>query len=542
MAMAVMPMPTGLRMPTPTALAMPWQTAAGVLPAPHVERHSIGALFGDNDGVESQRFAQQPRRSPEGDPDTATLEQPLDQPSSTFLLLGDSAEGDPQLLKRSSHTSHADNLKFRCLYRNPHTTNGGEDLDIYRPLVFMLGSSSIWANCEPRVEEVELRKVRAEVDGISSRVGIRLVKLYFKYVYPYFPIVSRSRMLQDYGLAEDTVSDLPLSLKSALYACAMPYMVYDDVLSTMIDLNVPAAKTLFRICWMAISQEAHSPHLATMQACLMLLQRDNYDRYIHGSPFQGSLMAWTVSIAQTLGFSTDCSTVRGIPPWEKRLRKRLWWATYVLDKWTFSLSGLTSHIRDDDFDVLPLMSADFDADSRGSIALSPDPSPGLNHFQHLVDLTFVLSDTMDAFFTIRACKATANDFAKTSRLANDLDARLHKWKASFEQFTAAQTPNPAQRTRLDGNSSLHLAYWAVRLTVFRAMLRALTSTHGTVEDKQLRREYRDSVRKSAESYCIEVVDFVENLTPGAWNSFWHKCSRHPCQPWSNPSTAFANTF
>ena len=471
--------------------------------------------------ADRQPMEQQGSEDPRLDDDGP--EQPLDQKSWTYLLLGDSGEADPHLLKRSSLAAHADNLRFRRLYRDQDPSNGGEDLDRQRPLVFMLGAHSLYNKYEPRANEDELRKIQIELDRISNKVGTRLVKLYFKYVYPYFPVLSRSRLLQDYGLAEDTVSELPLSLKAALYASALPYMVYDDILSTMLDLDLPTAQSLYRMCWTAITHEIHTPRTSTIQACLLLLQRDNIDRYVQGSPFQWSLMAWTVSLAQTLGLSTDCSTVGGIPQWERRLRKRLWWATYALDKWNFSLSGLTSHIRNEDFDVLPLTSSDFASDGRGSNGLSPDTIEGSNHFQLLVELTTLLSDITDTFFTIRASKTTASDFAATCRLANELQTRLQAWKSSFDQFVAIQTPGPTLRTRLDGNASLHLAYYAVRLLLFRAMLRSLTAATGTPEDKQLREECSESVRRGAETCCEEVVEFIDNLPSGAWNAFWHKC-------------------
>lgn len=505
---------------------MPWQMTPDAHAGLLLDQHGLGDnQFTIESTPESQTLITQASPEPNTEPDA--LDKPLDWPPQTFMLLGDSGEADPHLLKRSSLAAHADNLRFRRLYRDQRALDGGQDLDHQRPLVFMIGSENLYDKYEPRLEDDVLRSIQSELGRISTTVGIRLVKLYFRFIYPYFPVISRSRMLQDYGLAEDIVAGLSLSLKAALYASALPYMVYDDVLSTMLDLDLPTAKSLYRMCWTAITHEIHSPGLSTMQACLLLLQRDNVDRYVQGSPFQWSLMAWTVSLAQTLGLSTDCSTMRGIPAWEKRLRKRLWWATYVLDKWNFSLAGLTSHIKDEDFDVLPLTSADFASDGRGSNAFSPDPPPGPTHFQRLVELSTILANTVSAFFTIRATRTSTSNFAYTYQLANNLQLELETWKASFGQSIAMQAVGPAARTRLDGNASLHVAYWAVRLLLLRALLRSLEANAGTAEDKQLREEYRDAVRRSAESCCEEVVNFVENLAPGAWNAFWHKCRSLP---------------
>lgn len=472
-------------------------------PYPHVDSISETSVTSDvSEGSETNRNAR---------------ELPLDQAAWTYTLLGDSGEGDPHLLKRSALAIHAENIHFRLFSRDP---GSGEDLDCQRLIVYMLGRETLYNKYEPRVDEAELRAMRTELDQISSNVGIRLVQLVFRFINPYFPILSRSSMLQDGSPSEETLSSLPLSLKAVLYASALPYMVYDDVLSTMLDVSLPTANKLYRVAWSAITQEIHTPRLSTLQACLLLLQRDNIDRYVQGSPFQWSLLAWTVSLAQTLGLSIDSSTVHGMPAWEKRLRKRLWWATYVLDKWNFATAGLTSHIHEDDHDVLPLT----DADCASSDCTGPeDELQRLTHFRRLVELTILLSKTTTSFFTVKACRATAGNFSATMKKSNDLQAQLHGWKASLDSMTTSQPLDSAFRTRLDGNASLVVAYWASHLLIFRAILRSLESPEGSDQDKQLRSERRQSVRRGVENCCVQVVEYVDQLQAGAWNAFWHKC-------------------
>lgn len=231
-------------------------------------------------------------------------------------------------------------------------------------------------------------------------------------------------------------------------------------------------------------------------------------------------MAWTVSLAQTLGLSTDCSTVWGMPLWEKKLRKRLWWGTFVLDKWNYACSGLASHIHEDDYDVLPLDDSD--------VACSEMPEPIQNihtqgHFRHLVELTMILSDVTYSFFTIKASKRTSCDFSLSSTLANELRFRLDEWKVSFDKLSFFQSGELSSRAQIDGNASLGLAYWAVQLLIARATLRSLETRPGSVEERQIREECYGSARLKAEAYCLEIVEFTDRLQAGAWNAFWHKC-------------------
>ena len=41
-------------------------------------------------------------------------------------------------------------------------------------------------------------------------------------------------------------------------------------------------------------------------------------------------------------------------PWEKKLRKKLWWAVYLTDRWTSICHGNTPHLSDDSFDTSDL--------------------------------------------------------------------------------------------------------------------------------------------------------------------------------------------
>ncbi|KGO49841.1 Ureidoglycolate hydrolase [Penicillium expansum] len=369
--------------------------------------------------------------------------------------------------------------------------------------------------------------MRKELDGITIEVGVRLIKLFFKYIYPYFPILSRSRMMSDNSHVEEILLTLPLSLKEAVYASSLSFMIYDDYLSAMLDVDLPSAQNLYRISWIAITHEIHTPHLSTLQSCLLLLQRDNVSRYVQGSPFQWSLVAWTVSLAQTLGLSTDCSTWRGLPLWEKRLRRRLWWASYVLDKWILLFSGLASHIRHDDFDVLPLTAADFATDPdetnmpRGALDITQHQS---SHFYHLVELTRILSRINDTFFTVRSSKETASNILLTFELAKPIRSQLHSWRESFERFSTLQQNFSASRGQLDGNISLGLAYPVVTMLLFRALMRPLETSKGSAEDMILRESSRDSIRVGAEACCVEIVNCIELIQPSAWNAFWHKFS------------------
>ncbi|EXJ79069.1 hypothetical protein A1O3_08570 [Capronia epimyces CBS 606.96] len=462
-------------------------------------------------------------------------------PTKTAFLLGDTGESDPYLLRHFSSdylhsTYNIGNRSARHMLR-------ASDSDVLhsaaKPLIMDIADHSLYDRGEPRLDQRALDEAAEEVaQMVSDETGVRLVKLFFRYIYPYFPILSKTRLL--YPLAElpSKIKPLSLSLKAAIYASALAFFTYDDVLATTIVHCPPSSQRLYRIAWLAVTHEVHTPHLSTLQACLLLLQRVNDDRYVMDTVFRWSLLGWTVALAQTFGLSTDCLDWIGIPDWERRLRRRLWWAVFVMDKWAFMSAGLNSHIHDDDYDVTPLTRLDFvcgadsDADSAEQQTVDDggaDPASS-SHFYHLTRLTAIISEIQAAFFTIAASKRTQRDLALSIELAKPFRHHLKEWKVSYDQFLAAQPTTRSRplppRSGLDGNASLGLCYRVANIVLFRALLRPVESDlPRTTNGDGLAPAGHDAVRIGARACCVEAVEFVELLQRNVWDAFWHSWSR-----------------
>lgn len=367
----------------------------------------------------------------------------------------------------------------------------------------------------------------------SLDVAVRLARLYFRFVYPYFPIISKTHYF--YGLRE-RLKQSPLSLRAALIATGLAFASYDDVLATTLAHSFPSTQRLWQIVWLTVTHEMHTPHLATLQSCLLLLQRVNSDRYVMDTPFRWSLIAWSVALAQSLGLSTDCSDWQNIPAWEKRVRRRLWWAIYVVDKWSFMSAGLVSHIRDDDFDVSPLTTDDFVIDRPLSVSDTGqvskegwryDSSERTWHFLHLVQLSMILADILNAYFSVRASRRTQQDFGLCLEIARPFRTRLKEWKADFDAYSLRLLTSETRSSTsdLDGNASLGLAYPVVTIMLFRALLRPLESPSSSLEDAARMVAGREAVRMGAKACCVESVEFVEGLRRNAWDAFWPSWAR-----------------
>jgi hypothetical protein len=382
------------------------------------------------------------------------------------------------------------------------------------PITFMITEETIGRTGEPRGENDELAKASRMVEAMFS-IGQaeRLVKLFFVYVYPYFPVLSQTWFFTpDVSLASRVLS-LPLSLRCALYATAVPFMLYDDHLSTTLAHSSPSRSQLYRIAWMAIQTELHAPNLSTLQACLLMLQRGPTNQYIAATPFKASLLGWTVNLVHSLGIHRDCSGW-SLPAWERRVRIRLWWATFSMDVWTSIETGTPFLINTAECDVRPLKILKQASHSLDALELRKE----CVHFLHLTSLSRIVADLYTTFFTVQASASTSSDLFRSLELARTLRSRLSMWRQQYSAdcpLTSSQTipgdPN--------GNPALDLAYLVATARLFQALLRSLPYSADP--------EAANAVHSGALTCCREAAHFLETIVSysNVWNAFWHSWSQ-----------------
>jgi hypothetical protein len=80
----------------------------------------------------------------------------------------------------------------------------------------------------------------------------------------------------------------------------------------------------------------------------------------------------------------------------------------------------------------------------------------------------------------------------TLELAKPIRSRLQAWKESFNALISLEQHDSKPHTRLDGNSSLGIAYPVASIILFHALLRPLGSPGGTLEDRVVRENGRVS--------------------------------------------------
>lgn len=532
-------------------------------------------------------------------PPRTTLERNLEaQPNVTYRAIGLTGDLDLIVLSHRKYDEHNESsvqyrgLRYRRMSSIP--TSG----PMIPPQVFMVIDNDCMAPSQPKLGGTEADKARQQLQKLlpsQPKLIHRLVLLYAHYVHPNFPILAARQLPSDPDKVQEA---LPPALLAAVVATAVPFVTYDDVLSVWLP-DCPSEADLFQIAWVLVTAELHTPQLSTIQTYLLLLQRHamTTGRYVPNSPIKPTLMSTTIALCHCLGLHRDPSTWEALPVWERRLRRRVWWAAWTMEKWISLGESVPSALRADDYDVEPLDSLDDMedlADTEDAVAAvhelalgrRPPTSPGSavgvtesHRFPHLVSLTAILSDVMQTFFTVRATAQTSTDLSLSLELAKPLRRRLKQWHDALPRDIRGHvtpalgrdtgTVQPQERRqrpptdsfcRLSASGSFYLAYLTVQLTLFRALLRPVSSIASTwlvretsegsentedmgeteyepssglgdensAEEGDLSDEQISAIKaviKGALAVMNEVVQFAEYLGASEWDAFWHSWSR-----------------
>jgi hypothetical protein len=349
---------------------------------------------------------------------------------------------------------------------------------------------------------------------LSERQRHELIQLYFHFVQPAFPVLKQvapadraNREAFDFGPAS-------IALSSCVYATALPFSIHNDYLNATLTDAGDRRDVLYGISIAAILAEVNSPSLETLQACLLLLQKGPTIQHQGLTPAYACFASVAVTIAKSLGLQYDCSS------WdpeiaEQRLRHRLWWATFIVDIWISIDTPGGRSIRNDEFDVLLPRQLNMTADELSAQAEEP-------HFTCLVELSHLLSQICDTYYTVRATKELGSDLFKSLELAKPLRSNLNDCKQSLKTIPLTGSTEPG------ASGSVHLAGCVVSIILFRALLRPLQcSTVDTAPSGNVQQSAATAIMTGSINSAKEVVELLETMvsTVGPWSQFWHSFSQ-----------------
>lgn len=342
------------------------------------------------------------------------------------------------------------------------------------------------------------------IEAIIRPHGKALVDLYFRIVFPSFPILHKEVYLEKYSRSYREFSP---PLLAAVYLLALQYWTYDDSLSRA---TKPDMEILEKLARKALGDTIHRPKLSTVQAGLLLLQHTDTD--------SAELTAQLVSVGYGLGLHLDASDWN-IPDWEKGLRKRLGWGLYMQDKWCSLGSGRPSLINSSNWVLQPVTNSDFpeNASHEDDQEGSSEVEKGRILFSRMISLSEILADLLETVFTVRMTRqiASAGDGGLSIILqkAKPVQLRLKEW---FSSLPDCLSMDDTSIMKLSSVGYLRLAYVATEITLHRRIILALSPS----TDPQL----LQICRSVAHERFIFAIDFVQSLKPQHLSSFWYFAS------------------
>lgn len=266
-----------------------------------------------------------------------------------------------------------------------------------------------------------------KIEAVVSPHGGGLVDLYFRIVHPSFPILHKDVFLEKHGRS---YRELTPACLTAVYMLALNWWSYSIDLAHLTKPNIAELERLVPSL-MAFNR---SSKVSDIQAGLLFLQRPRHDSW--------RLTAQLVAMAEDVGLHRDCTHWQ-IPDWEKGARKRAAWALFIQDKWGALVHGRPSHIKADNWEVLPLQPGDFPENTEEDHAEegSSEVEKGILIFMHLASLTQILSDVIDRLFTLEATKRRQSTI-EVLQTVKPLQLELKAWYAQLPTCLAFDATQP----------------------------------------------------------------------------------------------------
>ncbi|KAL5337260.1 hypothetical protein BJX70DRAFT_409399 [Aspergillus crustosus] len=363
-------------------------------------------------------------------------------------VIGTSGESDPFLLRHCKFDDygllHFHHLRFR--------NAGGVPLEEKIPVHFLVTDNAV--NDPMKASTSTPSQYPSSRDELNAIIpleyGQRLLSLFITFVFPSLPVVP-------HFIVSDNLQTIPVHLLAALYASALPFVKCDDWLSVVYAYQPPPAAQLWRLCFDIILAELHTPHLSVLQAGLLYLQKPMISpsqSSAADTSFGWSFVGMMVGLATSLGLQLECR-IMGMPLWERRIRRRLWWAIYSEEKWRSLLLGRPPYLRDDEWDVTDLDEGDFE-------------TVPAEKFMRVVKLARIADEIQVSLYSLRSAQRLSSNFPDSLQMSRVLLRKLQEWISLPHSLTQdGTTIGP------DLSTCVHFCYLLLEVFIFRALLRPM---------------------------------------------------------------------
>lgn len=363
-----------------------------------------------------------------------------------------------------------------------------------------------------------------KVSGVDKVTSDRLMKVYFAYIHPGLPVVNKVLFLKQY---RGEIAEYPSApLLNSIYGAAVRYIETCDSngdklsIEHHLEMKDGWSEKLFDNLIMFVKGR-YAPCITTVQA---LVIGQNHRASLDEKMASGWLLnSAAVRMAQDLGLHRS-SEAWDIPDSEKETRKRVWWAVYIMDKWSAASTGRPQTVFDEDCDEsYPNESADWDevmdVDSKSPDNQEPRfPSldknvaqkakneniPIYQPFVQLVKLSEILGRILQGLYTPLAKKHSEKH--GSDAVVTYLDNALSEWRAALPPALQISSINVRRldshgRTPLLSMSGLmYLSYCTLLILLHRPFIEKEGGQKTRSSQSSL------SICTSAATRCVDIAE------------------------------------
>lgn len=436
--------------------------------------------------------------SPTAAPASSTLTIPRQQQQYTLdgnagktaHYMGPASEQDGFLLDtfRSAIINDQDEVDANIIqvYRGTHP------LDKF-PVHFLVLEDEF-----PSYTNQSMQNASEKIEALVGTLGPDLVRLYFHYVHPVYPILSKTRFLRHYATARTTA--LPASLRGAVYALASVF--WNDRPGTRGSLGFEQHE-LVALAYESLRRELEAPNLAKLQACLLLLHIQPPDVDSVETPSTWTSTAQATACAQMIGLHRDPEAWH-IPAWEKALRKKLWWAVFATDAWSSVCHGNPLHVHAGSFDTAPLHMEHLRIDEDVPEDLLHLVEPEDTRFQIAVAVRYLetirisqsLHELLAVSYQIKPAQDSSSDSISKELRLQTVQQQLQDWHEILPRCLEADKGV----SWANDNNPLHISYHATKVLLWRALMHPATAKAKVDDNSSLQRWFATAL--------AEFEDFV----------------------------------
>ncbi|KAG0209654.1 hypothetical protein BGX28_010170 [Mortierella sp. GBA30] len=295
-----------------------------------------------------------------------------------------------------------------------------------------------------------------------------LIECYFTFVHPYMPVLHRPTFMRQYRSTDPSMRP-PGVLLNAMFAIASRYSTHPEIVGldpeSFGDEYFDRAKRLTDF-------EYELPRQSSIQALLLMTI------YRFTSAKSGGrvwvMLGMAIRMAQDMGMHRNSARWH-LPPLETELRKRLWWACYVMDRWVSSCMGRPLAIDDIDCDIDYPSAVEQDwADPDGKAGSPDDDSEktkeessfALRYFIENIKLAQIIGQILQRVYS---ATTRSHGPGQVSSTVAELDTLLTKWLLALPpDLKYDHTIEPAKLDRWV--ATIHCSYYTVLILLHRPFM------------------------------------------------------------------------